>query len=94
VAIEDGNATCAAPYDEAVQCLVAAGCGTCTTETEFDTCEQIVLGNGGACESYAQAEQSSCAAEVADGGSLNGGPCSDDPSVLSVICGNGSGDGG
>jgi hypothetical protein len=94
-AIVDGNTTCAAPYDEAVQCLFAAGCGACTAQTDFNNCEQQVLGNGGACGSYLMPVNSACNADFgADGGALNNGVCSTDTGVLSVICGNGSGDGG
>jgi hypothetical protein len=95
-AIVDGNTTCAAPYDEVVQCLFAAGCGSCTTQTDFNSCEQQVLGNGGAgpCASYYMSAISACNADFNDGGTLSYGPCSSDTGVLSVICGNGSGDGG
>jgi len=93
--IVDGNTTCAAPYDEVVQCLFAAGCGACTTQTDFNTCEQLVFAGGGACNGYYMPATSACAADFgADGGALNNGVCSSDTGVLSVICGNGSGDGG
>jgi hypothetical protein len=85
-AIVDGNTTCAAPYDEVGQCLFAAGCGACTTQTDFDSCAQQVLGNGGACNSYEVRAMSACSTDY--------GVCSSDTGVLSVICGNGSGDGG
>jgi hypothetical protein len=84
-AIIDGNTTCAAPYDGAVQCLFAAGCGGCTTQTEFNSCAQQVT--GGACNSYLMPVDSACTADF-------NGVCSSDTGVLSVICGNGSGDGG
>ncbi len=94
-ALVDGNTGCASPYDSAVQCLLAAGCETCTTQTEFTTCQQVVFGTGGACSSYLPPAQTACNTDfAADGGALNNGPCSTDTQILSVICGNGSGDGG
>ncbi|HTQ44156.1 MAG TPA: hypothetical protein VMI75_15460 [Polyangiaceae bacterium] len=94
-AIVDGNTTCAAPYDEVVQCLFSAGCGACTSQPDFDTCEQQVFAGGGACASYYGSVMSACSIDFnADGGALNNGVCSTDTGVLSVICGNGSGDGG
>jgi hypothetical protein len=94
-AIMDGNSNCAVPYNAAVQCLIAAGCGTCPTQTEFQTCQQQVFASGGGCAGYLQPAQTACMNDFgADGGALNNGPCSDDTQVLSIICGNGSGDGG
>jgi hypothetical protein len=94
-AIVDGNGNCASPYDAAVQCLLAAGCGTCTTQSQYQTCEQQVFGSGGACETYLGPTNTACMADFeADGGALNDGLCSSDAQILSVICGNGSGDGG
>ena len=89
-----GMSTCASAYNAVIECLVAAGCGTCTTQMSEDTCQQTIFGTGGACYSYIVTYESACATDVADGGLLNGGPCTTDPDVLSVICGNGSGDGG
>jgi hypothetical protein len=94
VAIVDGNTTCASAYEEAVQCLAASGCLMCTDQTSYQSCAQTVFANGGACHGYIVTYQSACAADMADGGAFMGGPCSDDTGVLSVICGNGSGDGG
>jgi hypothetical protein len=89
-----GMSSCASAYDAVVECLYAAGCGTCTDQNSEQTCQTTIFGTNGACRSYLVTYQSACAADVADGGLLNGGPCSTDPDVLSVICGNGSGDGG
>ena len=89
-----GMSACASAYDAVVECLYAAGCGTCTDPTSEQTCQQTIFGTGGACSTYYATFGSACATDVADGGLLNGGPCTTDPEVLSVICGNGSGDGG
>jgi len=91
---KEGMSACATAYNAIVECLVAAGCGTCTDMTSSTACQNTIFATGGACHSYLAAYQSGCAADVADGGALNGGPCSDDTQVLSVICGNGTGDGG
>jgi hypothetical protein len=90
-----GMSACASAYDAVIECLVAAGCSTCTDPTSETACQNTIFGTGGACQSYYAAYQSSCGPDFADGGLLNaGGPCSTEPDVLSVICGNGSGDGG
>ena len=89
-----GMSSCASAYDAVVECLVEAGCNSCTDQTSETTCQQTIFGTGGACQSYYATFQSACATDVADGGLLNGGPCTTDPEVLSVICGNGPGDGG
>jgi hypothetical protein len=94
VAIVDGNSNCASAYENVVQCLAASGCFQCTDQASFQSCEMMVFSSSAACRSYIAAYQSACMADMADGGSYNGGPCTDDTGVLSVICGNGSGDGG
>jgi hypothetical protein len=95
LAIEDGNTACASAYENASECLVAAGCFTCINEQQqFSMCVQTaIIAPSGACHGYIGPYQSACMADLANGGALNG-PCSDDTTVLSVICGNGSGDGG
>jgi hypothetical protein len=93
LAIVDGNSVCASAYENAVQCFEAAGCGTCNTQAQSNMCQMTIFSNGGACGTYIVAYNSACMADVTDGGAFNG-PCADDTSVLSVICGNGSGDGG
>jgi hypothetical protein len=94
VSIVDGNSKCASAYEEAVQCLAAAGCLTCNDQTSANACQTTIFATGGACHSYILPYESACSADMADGGSFSGGPCSDDTAILSVICGNGSGDGG
>jgi len=94
LAIVDGNTSCASAYENAVQCLAASGCLTCTDQASFQMCETTIFATGGACHGYIATYESACAADMADGGAFMGGPCSDDTEVLSVICGNGSGDGG
>ena len=97
IAIKDttGGTACAQAYWAFYQCLDATGCLlTCTTTAAFQTCEQTVATGSGACASKYTAQQTACAADFADGGVGNGGVCSNDTEVLSVICGNGSGDGG
>ncbi len=89
-----GMSACADAYEQVVECLIASGCGTCTDPTSEQNCQNTIFGTGGACAGYYATYSSSCASDLADGGLLNGGPCSTDPDVLSVICGNGSGDGG
>jgi hypothetical protein len=89
-----GMSACASAYSDIVQCLVASGCGTCTDSPSETACQMKIFATGGACYSYVAAYESSCAPDFADGGLLNGGPCTTTPDVLSVICGNGSGDGG
>jgi hypothetical protein len=89
-----GMSGCASAYDNLWECVYAAGCITCTDQTSFDTCLTTVTGSGGPCTGYVAPYESSCAADLADGGLLNGGPCSSDVEVFSVLCGNGSGDGG
>jgi hypothetical protein len=94
-AIVDGNQGCAIAYNAAVQCVYAAGCETCTSQTQAaDMCQQQVLGSGGACYDYVQPAITVCMTDFGDGGALNNGVCSTDTQVISVICGNGSGDGG
>ncbi len=85
---------CASAYQDIVQCIVASGCESCTDSASYQACLNIILGTGGACATYYSTYQSACAADVADGGLLNGGVCSTTAEILSVICGNGSGDGG
>jgi hypothetical protein len=85
---------CAAKYEPWIQCLVNSGCYTCMTGSAFKFCSGIVNGNGGVCASEYTAFQGACSADLADGGAFNGGACTDQTQILSVICGNGSGDGG
>jgi hypothetical protein len=94
LAIVNGSTTCASAYEEASQCYAASSCFSCMDQTSWQKCEATIFASGGACHSYIVPYQSACAADLADGGALMGGPCSDDTAVLSVICGNGSGDGG
>ncbi len=92
---KEGMNACAVAYQNLVECIVAAGCLQCTTQTDFNNCETTVaVSSSGACHQYVAPFQSGCAADNADGGLLNGGVCSTDLQVLSVICGNGTGDGG
>jgi hypothetical protein len=96
VAIVDGDNQCATTFNNYDQCLWAAGCDTCTTQAEFNTCLDQVMGNGGPCFGYLQSWNKACLGEEMDGGALNNadGACRNDTQVLSIICGNGSGDGG
>lgn len=94
VAIEDGNTTCASAYEDALQCFEAAGCGSCNTSTQAQQCETTIFANGGACHGYIAPYQSACMADLVPDGGTFYGSCGDDTAVLSVICGNGSGDGG
>jgi hypothetical protein len=90
-----GMSGCASAYDALVQCFVAAGCSTCMDQPSEQACQSTIFGTGGACYSYVAPYESSCGPDFADGGLLsNGGACSTNTDVLSVICGNGSGDGG
>jgi hypothetical protein len=91
----EGATACAQAYAQLDECFVAAGCGDCTTSTVM-ACEQTIFGTGGACASYYAPYKSACPqSDFADGGVAGpGGACSDDQAVLSVICGNGTGDGG
>ena len=89
-----GGVTCAQAYEPWIQCLAQSGCFTCADNATFQTCGGIIVGTGGACATQYSSFQSACATELADGGVANGGACSNDTQILSVICGNGSGDGG
>lgn len=89
-----GMSGCASAYQNIIQCIVASGCESCADGPSYQACLNIILNTGGACATYYSTYQSSCAADNADGGLLNGGVCSTTADVLSVICGNGSGDGG
>lgn len=89
-----GMSSCATAYQNLIECVFAAGCGTCTDDSSETACQRTVVGSGGACASYSAPAQTACGADLADGGLLSSGPCSTDERVLSVICGNGSGDGG
>jgi hypothetical protein len=90
-----GMSGCADAYQNIVECLIAAGCGSCMDPTSAQACQNTIFGPGGACQSYVAPYQSACPPDYADGGLLaNGGACSNPNDVLSVICGNGSGDGG
>jgi hypothetical protein len=92
---KQGQSGCATAYNALIECLVAAGCGTCTDNASETACQNTIFAAGGGCHSYIAPFQSACpATDNADGGILNGGACSDDTKVLSVLCGNGSGDGG
>lgn len=92
---KQGMSACATAYQNLLQCILAAGCIQCTDQNSFGNCQTAVAVSAtGACHSYVAPYQSSCAADIADGGLINGGICSTDLQVLSVICGNGSGDGG
>jgi hypothetical protein len=91
---KEGQNACATAYQSFVECLFSAGCGQCTDQTSFNSCQTTVTATGGACKTYLTSAQSACSTLAADGGLLNGGACSSDPQVLSVICGNGTGDGG
>lgn len=93
--IADGNTTCASAYQEAIECIVAAGCAACSLDTVQQNCEQTIFAAGGACHGYFQTFYSACvgAGDLTDAGVL-AGPCSNDATILSLICGNGSGDGG
>ncbi len=85
---------CAVAYQNAIECIFSAGCGDCMDQTSFNSCQNTVLAKGGGCNSYVAPVQNSCGADLADGGLLQGGACSTDQQVISVICGNGTGDGG
>lgn len=89
---KEGMNACATAYQNIIECIVAAGCLQCTDQTSFNSCEQTVLAGG--CKMYLAPAQSACNTDLADGGLLNGGPCTTDQDVISVLCGNGSGDGG
>jgi len=96
IALKGGSAgaACAAAYEPLIQCIDASGCDTCTDTGTFQTCYQTIATGSGPCATDYNNEQTACAAEIADGGVANGGVCTTDTEVLSVICGNGSGDGG
>jgi hypothetical protein len=101
LSIKNGAAdACAGAYWNADQCFVAAGCATnpsttvTCTQANVQSCEQTIFGNGGACNSEYTPFRSNCMADLADGGTANGGACSSEADILSVICGNGTGDGG
>jgi hypothetical protein len=85
VQLTDGNSTCAAPLYQALVCLNDA-CGSCTTQTDYDACEQTAL--MGACSAENTA-LSACQTDLADGGSANGGACSTTAEIIYKICGNG-----
>jgi hypothetical protein len=89
-----GMSACAIAYDALVQCFVASGCNACMDQTSLTACQQKIFGPGGVCQSYVAPYETSCGPDNADGGLLNGGACTTNADVLSVICGNGSGDGG
>jgi hypothetical protein len=93
--------TCPAAYWAADQCFVAAGCATNPSATvmcmqsDVTSCEKTIFGTGGACNMYYTPFSSDCTADLnTDGGLGDGGACTGDLAILSVICGNGSGDGG
>jgi hypothetical protein len=90
----EGMGACASAEQNAIECIEAAGCDLCTDQASADACQGAVVATGGACSMYLAPWQTSCGPDFADGGLLNGGPCTTDTQVLSVICGNGSGDGG
>jgi hypothetical protein len=89
---KQGMNGCAVAYQNYVECVFGAGCYQCTDQTSFNGCLATV--QQGACHSFVTSFQSACGADIADGGLLNGGACTTDQDVISVICGNGSGDGG
>jgi hypothetical protein len=89
IAIE-GSTACASAYDEVIQCAHSAGCQDCATQASFDTCWNEVAGTNGACASYEASYPSACANDTA----LGNGPCTTSVGALSILCGNGSGDGG
>jgi hypothetical protein len=67
----------------------------CNTPALAQACLQTADGTGGACATYYSAAQTACAIDFApDGGLGSTGVCSTDQDIISVICGNGSGDGG
>lgn len=91
----EGETGCAQAYTPADECFVLAGCSSCATQSATSTCQQTIFGTGGACAAYSGPYMTSCAAADGEGGvHTAGGACADDISILSVICGNGSGDGG
>ena len=92
---EEGMNACATAYQALVECFYAAGCAACADQSSYDGCQKTVTAKGGACNTYLTSAQSACSASTADGGLLaSGGACATDQQVISVICGNGSGDGG
>jgi hypothetical protein len=82
-----GGPACAADLEPLFQCEAFA-CSECTSTTDFDNCIGAV--QKGACSTYFTSEQSSCATEIADGGSLTSGACSTDQDVINVVCGSGA----
>lgn len=94
---------CPTAYWNVIQCLVGAGCFTDPSATESCAtlddggvemqCQQTAL--GGACSAQYNAYKSGCATDLGtDGGVGVSGACATEQDVLSVLCGNGSGDGG
>ena len=91
---KEGQTACATAYANLAECIYAAGCLQCADQTSFDSCQNTVA--AGACKSYVAPYQNACPqSDFADGGVAGPtGACGTDQGVLSVICGNGSGDGG
>jgi hypothetical protein len=87
----EGNMACASAYSNIIQCPHSAGCQTCATQADFDACFSQVAGPGGVCASYETTYLQACGGDSALSA---GGACSTSADVLSVLCGNGSGDGG
>ena len=63
------GATCAAAWDNLINCLDAA-CSACALGAENDTCEEYAYQTGG-CSALATAYSSACAPDLEDGGALN-----------------------
>jgi len=92
---KEGMNACATAYQNLVECFYSAGCAACTDQSSYDSCRMAVTAKGGACATYLTSAQGACNANTVDGGLLGtGGACSTDQGVISVICGNGTGDGG
>jgi hypothetical protein len=99
IAIEDptNGPACAQALEPLDQCDYDA-CGSnaaCNTTALYDACVQTANAAGGACATYLNAAQTPCVAYFGlDAGLGSTGVCSTNQDVISVICGNGSGDGG
>jgi hypothetical protein len=88
VAIEDKSdgGGCAPNLQELGFCQDYACGDVCETDADYENC--ITAVNAGACSTYYTAASSTCAADMADGGSLNT-TCSTDIDIVNAICGTG-----
>lgn len=78
---------CAANLEPYEQCVLFA-CSSCTTASDYTTCEQTAAASGGACNGYLTGTQTACATDFGDAGAGTT-TCSTDTDVITVICGSG-----